>query len=253
MATVRAKKSLGQHFLNDVNIARKIVTSFQEISCASKLEIGPGTGMLTQFLIDDPKFFAIDIDSESIEYLKKKYPVERNWLYEGDFLKQDLSFLESPFAVLGNFPYYISSQIFFKLLASRNQVSGVVCMLQKEVAERIAAPEGSKTYGLLSVFLQTFFDIEYLFTVHEHSFQPAPRVKSAVIRLVRNQRQNLPCNEDLFFKVVKITFNYRRKTIRNSLKGLFANLDDHRFLKQRPEQLSVDEFIELTQWLEDFK
>lgn len=253
MVTVRAKKSLGQHFLNDANIAQKIVTSFLEISCHSKLEIGPGTGILTRFLVDDDNFFAIDIDSESIEYLRKTYPIERDWLFEGDFLKKDLSFLPTPFAIIGNFPYYISSQIFFRLLQYRDKVSGVVCMLQKEVAERIAAPSGSKTYGLLSVFLQAFFKIEYLFTVHEHSFQPAPKVKSAVIRLVRNERTKLDCDEKLFFQVVKGTFNHRRKTIRNSLKGIFANLDEHQYLQKRPEQLSVDEFIELTQWLENFK
>jgi 16S rRNA (adenine1518-N6/adenine1519-N6)-dimethyltransferase len=243
MQGVKAKKSLGQHFLTDKNIAQKIAESLSQDNCQSILEIGPGTGVLTSFLINSKlPFFAVEIDKESIDFLKKEFPgIE--FIVEGDFLKVDLSAFPKPMNIIGNFPYYISSQILFRVLEHKNDVNEVVCMIQKEVAERIASPPGNKTYGILSVFLQAYFDIEYLFTVHEHCFSPAPKVKSAVIRLKRNSRQTLDCDE----KLVKQTFNQRRKTMRNSLKPITQNLDSTlAILNKRPEQLSVDEFVELT-------
>ncbi|MBN1118354.1 MAG: 16S rRNA (adenine(1518)-N(6)/adenine(1519)-N(6))-dimethyltransferase RsmA [Bacteroidales bacterium] len=251
MQKVKAKKSLGQHFLTDRNIAKKIVDSLKQDNCKTIVEIGPGTGVLTKMLLQSTKpFFAIEIDQESIDFLKNEFP-EKNFLVEGDVLKIDFSQFDAPLAIIGNFPYYISSQIFFKALENKNAVNELVCMIQKEVAQRIASPPGNKTYGILSVLLQTYFDIEYLFTVHEHCFSPAPKVKSAVIRLKRNNRENLNCDEKLFFRVVKQSFNQRRKTLRNSLKNICLNLDGQsEMLAKRPEQLSVDEFIELTAAIE---
>ena len=248
MGEVRAKKSLGQHFLVDQNIAKKIVEAIDTSGTANIVEIGPGTGVLTAYLHEKKlkNFKAIEIDKESIAYLHKKYPDAENWLIEGDFLKIDINSLGEKLNFIGNLPYYISSQIFFRFIENFDKVDEVVCMIQKEVADRIAAKPGSKTYGLLSVLLQTYFDIEYLFTVHEHCFQPAPRVKSAVIRLKRNERKSLPCSNELYKKIVKGTFNQRRKTIRNSLKSIFIFLEENKFLQNRPEQLSVDDFIELT-------
>ena len=254
MQAVRPKKALGQHFLTDQGIAQAIVAALQ--SRGPVLEVGPGTGVLTQYLLREPqiRLKVVEIDSESVRYLLEYFPKLAPVLYEADFLKMDLSklFPES-FALIGNFPYNISSQIFFKVLEARTQIPEVVCMIQKEVAERLAAPPGSKTYGILSVLLQAWYDIEYLFTVGEGSFVPPPKVKSAVIRLTRNSRQTLDCDEDLFKRVVKATFNQRRKTIRNSLKPIFAALpempDFIPYLDARPEQLSVGEFVELTQAL----
>lgn len=254
MQAVRPKKALGQHFLTDQGIAQAIVAALQ--SRGPVLEVGPGTGVLTQYLLREPqiRLKVVEIDSESVRYLLEHFPKLAPVLYEADFLKMDLSklFPES-FALIGNFPYNISSQIFFKVLEARTQIPEVVCMIQKEVAERLAAPPGSKTYGILSVLLQAWYDIEYLFTVGEGSFVPPPKVKSAVIRLTRNSRQTLDCDEDLFKRVVKATFNQRRKTIRNSLKPIFAALpempDFIPYLDARPEQLSVGEFVELTQAL----
>lgn len=254
MQAVRPKKALGQHFLTDQGIAQAIVTALQ--SRGPVLEVGPGTGVLTQYLLREPqiRLKVVEIDSESVRYLLEHFPKLAPVLYEADFLKMDLSklFPES-FALIGNFPYNISSQIFFKVLEARTQIPEVVCMIQKEVAERLAAPPGSKTYGILSVLLQAWYDIEYLFTVGEGSFVPPPKVKSAVIRLTRNSRQTLDCDEDLFKRVVKATFNQRRKTIRNSLKPIIAALpempDFIPYLDARPEQLSVGEFVELTQAL----
>lgn len=254
MQAVRPKKALGQHFLTDQGIAQAIVAALQ--SRGPVLEVGPGTGVLTQYLLREPqiRLKVVEIDSESVRYLLEHFPKLAPVLYEADFLKMDLSklFPES-FALIGNFPYNISSQIFFKVLEARTQIPEVVCMIQKEVAERLAAPPGSKTYGILSVLLQAWYDIEYLFTVGEGSFVPPPKVKSAVIRLTRNSRQTLDCDEDLFKRVVKATFNQRRKTIRNSLKPIIAARpempDFIPYLDARPEQLSVGEFVELTQAL----
>lgn len=253
--TVRAKKNLGQHFLTDKNIARKIVDSLQNKDIKQVLEVGPGMGVLTQFLLEDKylQTFVVEIDRESVAYLHEHFPELGDRVISGDFLKMNLSeHLSEPFALIGNFPYNISSQIFFRVLEYRNQIPEVVGMLQKEVAERIAAGPGSKTYGILSVLLQTWYDIEYLFTVHEHVFSPPPKVKSAVIRLTRNEVGSLECDEKLLFTIVKQSFNQRRKTLRNSLKGLVPEIDklDPVWLKKRPEQLSVPEFIELTREIE---
>ena len=252
MGEVRAKKSLGQHFLNDKNIAQKIVDSIDYSNAKTLIEIGPGMGVLTNLILakNPSAFKAIEIDKESIEYLSQKHSNAEEWLVDGDFMRVDLESFGEGISIIGNFPYYISSQIFFKVIDNYKRVNEVVCMIQKEVAERIASKPGTKVYGLLSVLLQTYFDIEYLFTVHEHCFQPAPKVKSAVIRLKRNDRKELPCSNVLFKKVVKGTFNQRRKTIRNSLKSIFIFLEQNEYLQKRPEQLSVEDFIELTSTIE---
>ncbi|MBO4842485.1 MAG: 16S rRNA (adenine(1518)-N(6)/adenine(1519)-N(6))-dimethyltransferase RsmA [Bacteroidales bacterium] len=251
MQAVRPKKALGQHFLTDQSVAQAIVASLQ--SRGPVLEVGPGTGVLTQYLLRDPEIAlkVVELDGESVRYLLEHYPALAPNLYEADFLKLDLHKLfPERFAVIGNFPYNISSQIFFKILDYREQVPEVVCMIQKEVAERMAAGPGSKTYGILSVLMQAWYDIEYLFTVGEGAFLPPPKVKSAVIRLTRNERGALGCDEELFKRVVKTTFNQRRKTIRNSLKPILATLPKLPayipYLDARPEQLSVEEFVELT-------
>lgn len=249
---VRAKKYLGQHFLTDLNIAQRIVSALQLTSQTPVLEVGPGMGVLTQFLIKEPKadISVVEIDSESVVYLKQHYP-DLN-IIEQDFLKMDFAqhFSSSPFYLIGNFPYNISSQIFFKVLENREQIPVVVGMIQKEVAERIAEGPGSKTYGILSVLLQAYYDIDYLFTVNETVFNPRPKVKSAVIRLQRNKRQSLGCDEKLFVRVVKTSFNQRRKQLRNSLKPLFGKETPDFFVSSifddRPERLSVDAFIDLT-------
>ncbi len=253
MQQVRAKKALGQHFLKDLSVAKAIAESLVIENRMPILEIGPGTGVLTQFLLQNPLFdlTAIELDSESVDYLKQNYP-NLNLIY-GDFLKLDLSKLypEQQFCVIGNYPYNISSQIFFKVLEYREYIPCCVGMIQKEVAERLASKPGKKAYGILSVLLQAYYNIEYLFTVDEHVFLPPPKVKSAVIRLTRNERKSLDCNEDLFKKVVKTAFNQRRKQLRNSLQSLIskeksiANIFD-----KRPEQLSVEEFVELTNLIE---
>lgn len=245
---VRPKKSLGQHFLNDANIAKKIAGSI-EGTPETVLEIGPGMGILTRFLKDvHPNFYVIEIDKESVEYLNRNLLIPENQIICADFLELDLSpYLTSNTCIIGNFPYNISSQIFFKILDNRKTVSQTVCMIQKEVAERIAAPPGSKTYGILSVLLQAFYDIKYLFTVHEHVFNPPPKVKSAVIRLTRNNTSALGCDEKHFFRVVKAAFNQRRKTLRNSLRALYsAEALQNPVFDKRPEQLSVTEFVVLT-------
>ncbi len=254
---VRAKKHLGQHFLKDENIAQDIVKSLKHFSYYKKvLEVGPGMGVLTKYLITETAFetHIIDIDRESIAYLKKTFPVLENKIIEGDFLKLDLNnlFNNEPFAVIGNFPYNISTEILFKVLDHKNQVPEVVGMFQKEVAERIAAKPKNKTYGITSVLLQAFYDIDYLFTVHEDVFNPPPRVKSAVIRLTRNTVQQLYCNEKLFKQIVKAGFNQRRKTLRNSIKAfkLKSEFLDHKYLTQRAEELSVADFVALTNMVE---
>lgn len=249
MQRVGAKKGLGQHFLIDKNIARKIVDSLLPGNYASVIEIGPGTGVLTKFFLENntPGFTAIELDKESIDYLNAHYPEHSEKFIFADFMKYPLTDVKAPIALIGNLPYFISSQIFFKLIDARDEVEQMVCMIQKEVAERIASPHGNKTYGILSVLLQAYYDIEYLFTVHEHSFSPAPRVKSGVIRLIRNERKELKCNHAAFHKVVKASFNQRRKIISNSLKSIFINLPrESEYLLKRPEQLTVDQFAELT-------
>jgi len=250
---VKAKKSLGQHFLKDQNIARKIVSSLTADGIDMVLEIGPGMGVLTKYLLENKAYTVqvVEIDHESVEYLESNYPELSGRIISGDFLAMDLKTLsDKPFAVIGNFPYNISSQIFFKILECRNFIPETVGMIQKEVAQRIAAPPGSKTYGILSVLLQAFFDIEYLFTVSPQVFAPPPKVQSAVIRLKRNNTASLGCDEKLFFTVVKTAFNQRRKTIHNSLKSINHNPEPHELLQKRPEQLSVAEFVELTRWIE---
>ena len=262
---VRAKKSLGQHFLTDLGVAQRIVGALEG---SPVLEVGPGMGVLTRYMLNkDLK--VVEIDRESVAYLKKRYPELGDGLIEGDFLKMDLgSVFPGQFSIIGNFPYNISSQIFFKIIDNRDLVPEVVCMIQKEVAERIAEKPGTKTYGILSVFLQAWYDIEYLFTVGPGAFNPPPKVQSAVIRLTRNSRTELGCDEKLFRSVVKTSFGQRRKTLRNSLKPLlngksFAGLrppqDDichserseeslssDPIFDLRPERLSVEDFIALT-------
>lgn len=254
MSIVKAKKSLGQHFLKDQNIARKITDSLLPMT-SEVLEIGPGMGVLTRHLFADNRFSvrAIDIDSESIEYLHNELPEQRERILFGDFLKTDIShWYNSPFSIIGNLPYNISSQIFFRIIENKHLVKQAVCMIQKEVAERIAASHGNKTYGILSVFLQTFYRIEYLFTVSENVFDPPPKVKSAVIRLTRNEREQLPCNEKLFFNIVKTGFNQRRKTLRNSIRQITPANFTSDYLNLRPEQLCVDDFITLCRQIEEF-
>lgn len=249
---VRPKKALGQHFLVDLNIARKIVDAMSD-DVNTIIEVGAGMGVLTQYLIADrlEKLHVVEIDTESIEYLKNVYPQLGDRLVHGDFLRTDLSkFATEKMGVIGNFPYNISSQIFFQVLKYRNQVDEVVGMIQKEVAERIAAGPGSKTYGILSVLLQAWYDIDYLFTVHENVFNPPPKVKSAVIRMKRNNVDQLECDEKTFIMVVKQSFNQRRKTLRNSLRSMIpAEIIQNEIFNKRPEQLSVAEFVELTKML----
>ncbi len=257
MAEVRAKKALGQHFLTDLNIAQKICNSLTERTESEPeavLEVGCGMGVLTQYLLrrSDITTYGAEIDTESVEYLHAHYPDFAPRLIEGDFLKMDLRerFPEGV-RVIGNFPYNISSQIFFKIIENRDLVPQCVGMIQKEVAVRIAEPPGSREYGILSVLLQAWYDIEYLFTVSEKVFNPPPKVKSAVIRLKRNNREKLDCDETLFIKVVKASFGQRRKMLRNSLKAVFGNFggEEHPFFTQRAEQLSVAQFTELTNWV----
>lgn len=252
MNEVRAKKFLGQHFLTDEGIARRIVDSLSA-EAQHVLEIGPGMGVLTKYLIERPDtdFHVIEIDRESVAWLHEYY--EGLDVIEGDFLKMDLNALfHDTCAIIGNFPYNISSQILFRVFDQRNLVTEVVGMFQKEVAERVAAGPGSKTYGILSVLLSAFYNIEYLFTVPEHVFNPPPKVKSAVIRLTRNDVTNLDCDENLFVQTVKAGFNQRRKTLRNALRQLGMPLDavPDELLAKRAEQLSVDEFVCITKAIE---
>ena len=257
MNQVKAKKQLGQHFLTDENIAERIARSLTGRS-RCLLEIGPGMGVLTKYLIGDERyhFAAIELDRESVDYLAVHYPELR--VIEGDFLRLDLSSLFSEtelsegISIIGNFPYNISSQILFRVFEHRDMVPEVVGMFQKEVAERVASAPGSKTYGILSVLLTAFYDIEYLFTVHEHVFNPPPKVKSAVIRLKRNGVERLDCDEKLFVQVVKTAFNQRRKTLRNALKPLNCSLDaiDDTILAKRAEQLSVQDFVGITKTID---
>jgi 16S rRNA (adenine1518-N6/adenine1519-N6)-dimethyltransferase len=255
--SVRAKKHLGQHFLRDENIAQKIVNTLSFNGYKNILEIGPGMGVLTKYLLakNGVTTYVIEIDSESIEYLKSNYIKLAPRIIEQDFLNFDLSsiFGQNQFAVIGNFPYNISTQIVFKVLNNRKQIPEFSGMFQKEVAQRICENEGSKTYGILSVLVQAFYDASYLFTVPPQVFNPPPKVESGVLRLTRKENQTLPCDENLFFKVVKTAFQQRRKTLRNSLKtfNLSDNLREDVIFGKRPEQLSVLEFIKLTSLIEN--
>lgn len=254
---VKPKKHLGQHFLTDKSIADKIVSCLGDDNSVV-CELGPGMGILTEPLLQKKsidKLILVELDKESIEYLNIHFKDDKLRIFEANFIKMDLNQLHSaPFALIGNFPYNISSQILFKVLEHRNLVSEVVCMLQKEVAERIAAPPGSKTYGILSVLLQAWYTIEYCFTVNEHVFFPPPKVKSGVIRLRRNEKQQIDCDEQLFFQVVKTAFNQRRKMLRNALKASFSfsNPEDE-ILNKRAEQLNVNQFEKLAQMLKPIR
>jgi 16S rRNA (adenine1518-N6/adenine1519-N6)-dimethyltransferase len=248
---VRAKKHLGQHFLKDDQIAKSIVDSYFDLNSDNFLiEVGPGTGVLTKFILEkQPKnFSALDVDAESIEYLKNNYPQHSDKFHLLDFLESDMqTFTSGKWNVIGNFPYNISSQIMFRVLEYRNQVDFAVGMFQKEVAVRICSDPGSKEYGILSVLLQAFYEVKYLFTVQPGSFNPPPKVKSGVIRLSRNSTAKLDCDEALFFRVVKTGFNQRRKTLRNALKPILENKTiNSPLMDKRAEQLSVKDFIDLT-------
>jgi 16S rRNA (adenine1518-N6/adenine1519-N6)-dimethyltransferase len=254
MARVQPKKNLGQHFLKDMEIAREITASLTGVGYNTVLEVGPGMGVLTGFLIERefPDFRVIEIDNESVHYLQEHFP-ELKSIIRGDFLAMNIdSSFSDKMAIIGNFPYNISTQIYFKVLKHREKVVEIVGMLQKEVAERICAEPGSKTYGILSVLLHAYYRTEYLFTVSEHVFSPPPKVKSGVIRLIRNDVMSLDCDEVLFFRVVKACFNQRRKTLRNSVRAAFKlKRDDYSEFGLRPEQLSVDQFVKLTRWIDE--
>lgn len=249
---VRAKKALGQHFLTDQSIAKAIVDALDHDSASRDvLEIGPGMGVLTRYLLqrEDIDLKMIEIDTESVGYLLTHFDGLQGKLVEGDYLKLDVSrFFKNNYRVIGNFPYNISSQIFFKILEDKDRVPEVVCMVQKEVADRIAEGPGTKVYGILSVLLQAWYDIEYVLSVGPGAFAPPPKVKSAVIRLVRNSRQELGCDEKMFRQVVKTAFNQRRKTLRNALKPLISENTDTSdpVFDLRAERLSVEDFIKLT-------
>ncbi|MDN5215452.1 16S rRNA (adenine(1518)-N(6)/adenine(1519)-N(6))-dimethyltransferase RsmA [Fulvivirgaceae bacterium BMA12] len=257
MTKVRPKKYLGQHFLKDLQVAEKIVDAltftppYQDV-----LEVGPGMGVLTDFLLQksDINLYVIDIDKESIDYLQQRYPQLRRQIIEGDILKWDpAATFENKFGLIGNFPYNISSQIFFRVLELKDKIPEVVCMVQREVANRIVSPPGNKAYGILSVLLQAFYHVEYLFTVEPHVFRPPPKVQSAVMRFQRNEVAKLSCDEALFKRVVKEGFQNRRKTLRNALKriNLPEKIRHLSMLDLRAEQLSVDEFVALTKKIEE--
>jgi len=256
MKTVRAKKNLGQHFLTDKDIALKIVQSLQNTGLKKVLEIGPGMGVLTQYLLKNDTYetSVVEIDHESVDYLKVHFPELADRIISADFLRLNLlEFTTGPFAIIGNFPYNISSQIFFKVLEYKDQIPEVVGMLQKEVAERLASGPGNKAYGILSVLLQAYYRIEYLFTVDENLFSPPPKVKGGVIRLTRNETKQLECDEKLFKSIIKMAFNQRRKTMRNSLGSLIKTdeLKANDIFNKRPEQLSVSEFVSVTLLIEN--
>lgn len=250
---VYAKKNLGQHFLNDTTIAKRIADSLTGVGYDTVLEIGPGMGVLTGYLTarNFSDFQVIEIDNESVHYLKANFP-ELN-VITGDFLTMDVeNVFPDKMGIIGNFPYNISTQILFKVLKHKDKVVEIAGMLQKEVAERICAGPGSKTYGIMSVLLQAFYKTEYLFTVSEHVFSPPPKVKSGVIRLIRNEVTDLGCDEALFFRVVKAAFNQRRKTLRNSVRSAFElKREDYPEFGLRPEQLSVEQFVQLTCWVKE--
>ena len=256
---VRAKKHLGQHFLKDEKVCERIADQYKSHNgCKMAIEIGPGMGALTKYLLRDKEtqWWLLDVDGESVDYLKVNYPEVADRVVHADFLKIDVKKLvgEQPFAVVGNFPYNISSQILFRCIEYRDQIPEIMGMFQKEVAERVAEKPGTKKYGILSVLLQAFYDIEYCFTVDEHVFDPPPKVKSGVIRCTRNDVQKLDCDEKLFKTIVKMSFNQRRKTIRNSIKPLLtAGHPENEMLQLRPERLSVGQFVELTQFVQSLQ
>ena len=256
MGLVKPKKFLGQHFLKDLSIAKDIADTVDECPGLPILEVGPGMGVLTQFLMEKGReVIVVELDFESVAYLRENFPALEGNIIEDDFLKLKLEklFDGRPFVLTGNYPYNISSQIFFKMLDYKDLIPCCTGMIQKEVAERIAAGPGSKTYGILSILIQAWYKVEYLFTVHEHVFNPPPKVKSAVIRMTRNETKELGCNERLFKLIVKTTFNQRRKTLRNSISSILEKgnpLSNDPVFNKRPEQLSVQEFIELTNRVE---
>ena len=256
MGLVKPKKFLGQHFLKDLSIAKDIADTVDECPGLPILEVGPGMGVLTQFLMEKGREVkVVELDFESVAYLRENFPALEGNIIEDDFLKLKLEklFDGRPFVLTGNYPYHISSQIFFKMLDYKDLIPCCTGMIQKEVAERIAAGPGSKTYGILSILIQAWYKVEYLFTVHEHVFNPPPKVKSAVIRMTRNETKELGCNERLFKLIVKTTFNQRRKTLRNSISSILEKgnpLSNDPVFNKRPEQLSVQEFIELTNRVE---
>ena len=256
MKLVKPKKFLGQHFLKDLQVAQDIADTVDACPALPVLEVGPGMGVLTQYLLKkDRPLKVVELDFESVAYLRENFPQLGDHIIEQDFLKMDLRqlFDGQPFVLTGNYPYNISSQIFFKMLDYKDLIPCCTGMIQKEVAERIAAQPGSKTYGILSVLIQAWYRVEYLFTVHEQVFNPPPKVKSAVIRMTRNDTHTLGCNESLFKQVVKTTFNQRRKTLRNSIKPILGKdclLTADKLFDRRPEQLSVQEFIDLTNLVE---
>lgn len=256
MKSVKPKKFLGQHFLKDLQVAQDIANTVDACPELPILEVGPGMGVLTQFLMTKERpLKVVELDFESVAYLRENFPALGNNIIEQDFLKMDLAqlFEGKPFVLTGNYPYNISSQIFFKMLDYKDLIPCCTGMIQKEVAERMAAGPGSKTYGILSVLIQAWYRVEYLFTVHEHVFNPPPKVKSAVIRMKRNETQELGCNEKLFKQIVKTTFNQRRKTLRNSISPILDKTNPlmaDPIFNKRPEQLSVQEFIDLTNRVE---
>ena len=270
MKPVKPKKFLGQHFLTDLGIAKDIADTVDACPGLPVLEVGPGMGVMTQFLIPKPRLLkVVELDFESVAYLRRQFPSLEPHIIEDDFLKMHLDrlFDGHPFVLTGNYPYNISSQIFFKMLDNKHRIPCWTGMIQKEVAERIAARPGCKAYGILSVLIQAWYHVEYLFTVHEHVFNPPPKVKSAVIRMTRNDTSALGCDERLFKRVVKTTFNQRRKTLRNNIRPLLTTLNQEREAKglpsvdatpllqdplfdRRPEQLSVGEFVDLTRRVE---
>ena len=260
MDSIKPKKFLGQHFLTDLSVAQRIANTVDACPDIPILEVGPGMGVLTQYIIPKQRpFKVVEIDFDSVPYLHGHFPELGDNIIEGDFLKMDLQkvFDGKPFVLTGNYPYNISSQIFFKMVENRDLIPCCTGMIQKEVAERMAASPGGKTYGVLSVLIQAWYDVEYLFTVHEDVFNPPPKVKSAVIRLTRNNKQDLGCDEQLFRRIVKTVFTMRRKMMRNGMKQILGKdspmLADPIFT-QRPEQLSVQDYIDLTNRVEaEFK
>jgi 16S rRNA (adenine1518-N6/adenine1519-N6)-dimethyltransferase len=255
MGLVRPKKQLGQHFLKDLGVAQDIADTVDACPGIPILEVGPGMGVLTQYLLEKGREVkVVELDGESVDYLRMHFPALDGRILAEDFLKLRLEeVFDGPFVLTGNYPYNISSQIFFKMLDYKDRIPCCTGMIQKEVAERIAAGPGSKTYGILSVLIQAWYSVEYLFTVHEHVFNPPPKVKSAVIRMTRNEVTELGCNEVLFKQIVKTTFNQRRKQLRNSIQTILPKdnpLSADPIFNKRPEQLSVAEFVELTNRVE---
>ena len=256
MDSIKPKKFLGQHFLTDLSVAQRIANTVDAYPDIPILEVGPGMGVLTQYIIPKGRpFKVVEIDFDSVPYLHEHFPQLSDNIIEGDFLKMDLQevFDGKPFLLTGNYPYNISSQIFFKMVENRNLIPCCTGMIQKEVAERMAASPGGKTYGVLSVLIQAWYDVEYLFTVHENVFNPPPKVKSAVIRLIHNNKQTLGCDEQLFRRIVKTVFTMRRKMMRNGMKQILGKdspmLADPMFTK-RPEELSVQDYVDLTNRVE---